>query len=87
MNEFPRYQNKEIKATKNASEEMWNHKKDLWDVYEILEKGYDCSTSKRKANVLEKCIRKGNDVFKTVVVDCGDYFLTIHFGKFTYKRR
>ena len=87
MSIYPEYQNKEIKSTKNASEEMWSLKKDLLDVLEILEKGYDCSTSKRKANVLEKCIRKGNGVFKTVVVDCGDYFLTIHFGKFTYKRR
>ena len=87
MNGFPKYQNKEIKATKSASEEMWHLKKDLSDVLEILEKGYDCSTSKRKANVLEKCITKGKDIFKAVVADCGDYFLLIHFGKFTYKRR
>lgn len=87
MNTFPRYQNKEIKATKNASEEMWHFKKDLWDVLKILEEGYDCSRSKRKANILEKCIKKGNDIFKAVVVDCDDYFLLIHFGKFSYKKR
>lgn len=87
MNIFPRYQNKEIKATKNAAEELWQYNKDLLDVLEILEDGYDCSTSKRKKNILEKCIQKGNDVFKAVVADCEDYFLLIHFGKFTYKRR
>lgn len=87
MNSFPRYQEKEIKATKNASEELWQCKKDLWDVLEILEKGYDCSTSKRKANILERCMRKGNNVFKAVVADVNDYFLLIHFGKFTYKKR
>ena len=87
MNNFPRYQEKEIKATKNAAEEMWHLKKDLFDVLEILERGYDCSRSKRKKNILEKCIRKGNDMFKAVVVSCNDYFLLIHFGKFTFKKR
>lgn len=87
MNNFIGYQNKEIKSTKNAAEELWQFKKDLRDVLEILEKGYDCSRSKRKANVLEKCIRKGNIIFKVVVVNLDGYFLLIHFGKFTYKKR
>ena len=87
MNLFPKYQDKEIKATKTASDEMWHLKKDLWDVLDILERGYDCSTSRRKVNVIEKCIRKEKDIFKAVVVDCGDYLLLIHFGKFTYARR
>ena len=87
MNNFPRYQKRYIKATKNAAEELWQFKKDLWDVLEILEICYDCSRSKRKANILEKCIRKGDNVFKAVVVDLDNYFLLIHFGKFTYKKR
>ena len=87
MNTFPRYQNKEIKATKTASEELWHSKKDLWDVLEILEQGYDCSRSKRKPNILEKCINRGNTVLKAVVVDRGNHLLLIHFGKFTYKKR
>jgi len=87
MNLFPKYQDKEIKATKTASDEMWHLKKDLWDVLDILERGYDCSTSRRKVNVIEKCIRKGKDIFKAVVVDCGGHLLLIHFGKFTYVRR
>jgi len=86
MNIFPRYQNKEIKATKEASEEMWGFKKDLWDILQILKKGYICSASKRKGNVLEKCIRTGKIIFKAVVVDCGGYWLVIHFGKFGYKK-
>jgi hypothetical protein len=87
MNNFPRYLKKEIKATKNAANELWRFKKDLWDILEILENGYDCSRSKRKINVLEKCVRKGNNIFKAVVVDLNDYLLLIHFGKFTYKKR
>ena len=86
MNIFPRYQNKELKATKNSSEELWQLKKDLWDVLRILDKGYDCSSSKRKSNILERCIKKKNIIFKAVVVDCGDYFLLIHFGKFTRRK-
>mgnify|MGYP001614017211 CR=1 FL=1 len=86
MNIFPRYQNKDLKATKNSSEELWQLKKDLWDVLKILEKGYECSASRRKANIIEKCIKKGNDIFKAVVADCDDYFLLIHFGKFTRRK-
>ncbi len=87
MDIFPRYQNKTIKATKNAAEELWQYKKDLWNVLDILEKGYPCSRSKRKENVLEMCLREENKIFKAVVVDCGKYLLLIHFGKFTYKKR
>ncbi len=87
MNGFPRYQNKGVKATKAASEELWHLKKDLWDVLEILEKGYDCSMSKRKPNISERCMNQGNAVLKVVVADCGDYLLLIHFGKFSYTRR
>jgi len=87
MDIFPRYQNKEIKATKSASNELWHFKKDLWDVLEILEKGYPCGSSKRKSNIIEDCINKGNKIHKAVVADCGDYWLLIHFGVFSYKKR
>jgi len=87
MDVFPRYQNKEIKATKAAAEELWHFKKDLWDVLEILEKGYPCSSSKRKQNITENCINKGSKIHKAVVADCGNYRLVIHFGIFSYKKR
>jgi len=83
MNIFPRYQKKEIKATKNAAEEMWQYKKDLFYVVQILECGYDCKASKRKKNIREICVDTGNEIFKAVVADCADYWLLIHFGKFT----
>ena len=87
MNIFPRYQNKDIRPTKESSEELVHLNKGLWTVLEILESGYDCSTSKRKKEIIEKCLTKGNDVHKAVVADCGEYWLLIHFGKFSYKRR
>lgn len=87
MDVFPKYQSKELKATKEAADELNQFRHDLWDIVEILESGYDCASSRRKGNVAEKCIRKGDDVYKAVVVDCGYYLLLIHFGKFSYKRR
>lgn len=87
MNVFPKYKNKEIKVTKNSSEELWRYRKDLWDVVEVLEKGYPCPTGKRKEDVIEKCWRKGDKVYKAVIVELEDYYLLIHFGKFTYKKR
>lgn len=87
MDIFPRYQGKDIRPTKEAAEELLQLKKGLWNALEILEKGYPCSSSKRKKNILEKCLREGNDVYKAVVADCGECWLLIHFGKFTYKKR
>ena len=43
--------------------------------------------AERKENILERCIKKGNIIFKSVVADCEDYLLLIHFGKFTFKKR
>lgn len=87
MIDLPRYCGREIKATKEASEELWQFKKDMRAVLEILENGYPCPRSKRKENVLEMCIQRGKTIYKAVVADCEDYWLLIHFGKFTYKRR
>ncbi len=87
MGGFPKYQNKEVKATKDAAGELNRFNSDLWDVVEMLKNGYDCARSRRKENVMEVCRRKGDDVYKAVVVDCGYYLLVIHFGKFSYKRR
>ena len=87
MDIFPRYQNKDLKATKDAAEELGQFGHDLWDVLEVLLSGYNCSNSRRKGNISEKCLRKGDNVYKAVVADCGGYLLLIHFGKFSYKRR
>jgi len=87
MDIFPRYQDKEIKVTKVAAEELWHFKQDIWDVLEILADGYPCSSSKRSQNIIEMCIRKGRKIHKAVVANCGSYWLLIHFGIFSYKRR
>ena len=87
MDVFRKYQDKVIRPTKDAAEELWQLGNGLANVSEILEIGYTCSSSRRKDNIIEKCITRGSDVYKVVVADCGSYWLLIHFGRFTYKRR
>lgn len=85
-----------IEPTLSASRELVKEGKSLYDVLEILEDGYDSSASKRKANIIEKSIRKGNKEYKAVVakteVVYPDGFREavwrlIHFGKITYQKR
>lgn len=60
-------------------------KNDLWLVKEILEKGYDCAKSKRKVNVLEKCVqRKGKEIrVVAALVEWNDksFWRLVHVGK------
>ena len=78
-----KYQNKPINSTKRASQELWQLGLDLDDILVILEKGYDCSASKRKKEVIEKCIAKGKKIIKIVLIDCESYWLLIHVGEFS----
>jgi len=67
---------------------------DLWDVVEILEEGYDCPRSQRKAGEVERCMKRGKKVVK-VVVEKGEemcdgerveVWLLRHVGEFTEKK-
>ncbi len=77
------------RGQKNVLDELIKHEMDLDDVTEILEEGYDCSRSKRRKGVLEKCIDKGNKTIKVVVqrgfieFEGKDCWEIIHVGKFT----
>lgn len=53
-----RFNGLRIEPTLSASRELVNEKKDLYDVLEILEKGYESSASKRKKNIVERSLRK-----------------------------
>lgn len=90
------YNGMKIEPTLSASRELLKEGKDLHDVLKILEAGYDCSTSKRQANIIEKCLRKGNKEYKAVLAETEVTYpdgytekvlRLIHFGKTTYKRR
>ena len=91
-----RYRGLRIEPTLSATLELLKHDKDLTGVLEILEEGYNCGASKRKPNIIEKCVRKDNKEFKAVVAKVtarypDDYkegvWRLIHFGKTTFKRR
>ena len=76
------------KGQKNVVDELVEHGMDLDDVADVLNEGYNCSRSKRRKGVLEKCIDKGNKTIKVVVqrgnieLDGQDCWELIHVGKF-----
>lgn len=71
--------------TKTAMDEMSDNDIDLYDVVEILQNGFPIR--KRKQNIIEKGITKGNKVINVVVVDMGNYYKLIHTGKFTLTKK
>jgi hypothetical protein len=93
MNEiFPTYKGLEIAiVSRTVDKELAEIRLDLWDVKEILENGFDCSRSKRKMNVEEKCIRVGDKIIKVVAElaesESGIKFWKLrHVGMFGYKK-
>lgn len=90
-----RFNGLRIEPTLSASRELVKEKKDLYDVLEILEEGYESSASKRKENIIERSLRKGNKEYKAVVAKTEvtypdgfreEVWRLIHFGKTTYKK-
>jgi hypothetical protein len=89
------YKDMRIEPTLSASRELVREGKDLYDVLKILEEGYDCSSSKRKENIIERCVRKGNKEYKVVLAQTEvtypdgyteKVWRLIHVGKITYKK-
>ena len=89
------YKGLRIEPTLSASRELAKEDKDLYDVLNILEEGYDCSASKRKKNIIERCLQKGNKEYKAVLAEtevtypdgyAEKVLRLIHFGKITYKK-
>ena len=84
-----------IEPTLSASRELVKEGKDIYDILEILEEGYESSASKRKENIIERGLRKGNKEYKAVVAKTEvtypdgfreEVWRLIHFGKITYKK-
>ena len=91
-----KYKGLRIEPTLSASRELMKEGRDLNDVLEILEEGYECSASKRKFNIVEKCLKRGNKEYKAVIAETDATYQDnytekvwrlIHFGKITYKKR
>ncbi|MFQ5975637.1 MAG: hypothetical protein ACE5J5_04920, partial [Candidatus Hydrothermarchaeales archaeon] len=81
----PKYDGKPVIPTKRSMEELEEEGLDIDNVVEILEKGFDCSRSKRRISIEEKCVQKKSTIIKVVVEYVGDYWKLIHVGSF--KRR
>lgn len=79
------HKGKPIVPTKTALNELSEIDVDLYKVPEILENGFEIR--KRKPNVIERGIQRGNKVLNVVVVDLGDYFKLIHAGEFTLSKK
>jgi len=85
---YPCYMGLPVIPSAAADNEMARLNTDLTEILEILEYGYDCARSRRKKNVLEKCMNFGNKTIKVAAVmnynnfyrtDC---WLITHVGVF-----
>ncbi len=65
---YPTWKKHPLIPTLSATRELLKLNMDIYDVLEILEKGFDCAKSKRKQEVFERCVKKKNKIFKVVVV-------------------
>ncbi|MBI5036972.1 DUF4258 domain-containing protein [Candidatus Micrarchaeota archaeon] len=73
------FQQLALAPTMSAYRELEDLGLDLTDVKEVLEDGFDCPKSKRKAGVLERCLRIGNKILR--VVAAKDYQIFSKKGK------
>ena len=79
------YKGKPIMPTKTAMDELSNINLDLYEVPKILEGGFELR--KRKKNISEKAIKKGNKLINVVVVEMDNYYKLIHAGEFTLTKK
>ncbi len=79
------YKGKSIIPTKAVLDELSNINLDLSKVQEILEIGIEIR--KRKRDITEKAVIKGNKVINAVVVDMDNFYKLIHVGEFTLTKK
>jgi hypothetical protein len=88
----PKYKGLQIIPSRSAMKEMVDIGMDLWDIFDVLNSGYDSSTSKRKDGILERCKDKGNKTTKVVVARShnwaldNDVWVVTHVSKYTRRR-
>ncbi|MBI4149571.1 hypothetical protein HY491_03925, partial [Candidatus Woesearchaeota archaeon] len=63
------YKGKPILPTKAVLDELGNIDVNLYDVPEILEKGFEIR--RRAKNITERGVQRGNKIINVVVVDLG----------------
>jgi hypothetical protein len=81
-----RWRGKALKLSNHAYRELFSHHMTLYDVLEVLERGYDCSRSRRKKGVIERCLRTKSGLTRVVVAESYNHdeemeiWLVIHVG-------
>ncbi len=79
---YSKYHGKPVLPRKKTMQELEAEGLDLDDVINILNRGFDCSRSRRKKTIEEKCLQRKNAIIKVVVEDVGDYWELKHVGSF-----
>ena len=79
------YKGKPILPTKTALNELSEIDVNLYEVPEILEKGFE--VRKRAKNITERGVQRGNKIINVVVADLGNYYKLIHAGEFTLSKK
>lgn len=64
-----KWQGKQLVPTQAAYHEMIDLQFDLYDVLDVLERGYDCERSKRAKWIVEKCLRRKGKTYKVVAAE------------------
>lgn len=64
---YPLWQSLPLIPSHSAMNELWRYYLTLEDVKHVLEEGYDCSESRRKRGIIERCLRKDGKIIKVVV--------------------
>ena len=88
----PAYKELPLIPTRAAMKELFDQGMDLFGVAEILDDGYDCYRSRRKAGTIERCIDRSGKTMKVVVVKSynhsmqADVWAITHVGMFTKRR-
>lgn len=86
------YKGLPLRPTKSAYYELKELNMDLYDVVQILEEGYECSTSERKEEIVEKCLYIKNKTIKVVAAKSYEFwskrevYAIIHVGKFKVRK-
>ena len=75
--------------SRRALDEMCREDLLIHDVIEILENGYDCARSRRKRDIVERCMDRKSKTLKVVVAKSYNYdlksevWVITHVGRFT----
>ena len=72
---YPFFKGLPLIPTRAAMTELYENNMDLNDALDILEKGYDCSISKRSEEIIEKCINVKRKTMRIVAAKTYNFSL------------